>query len=160
MMKKLLLITLLFFGLLSTNLVQAKIYKCKDKDGVINFTSVPCGQKSVGIKRPEKKVEFNEDGTKKTRKQMQAEKIKKEKEFLEISKREREDKEQKRKKLQQHQNKIKQNCENAKRDLIGVQNSRFVYRKEKNGQRRILPADERKKAAVGAQRRISYWCRE
>lgn len=159
-MKFFLLITFLLPGFISANSVQAEIYKCKDKDGVINFTSVPCGQKSVGIKRPEKKVEFNKDGTKKTRKQMQAERMKKEKEFLEVSKREREDKEQKRKKLQQHQNKIKQNCENAKKDLSGVQNSRFVYKKEKNGQRRILSGEERKKAADGAQRRISYWCRE
>ncbi len=158
-MKTFLLIIYLLFSFVAINAVQAKIYKCKDKEGVINFTSVPCGEKSVSIKRSEKKVELNEDGTKKTRKQLKEERAKREKEFLEVSKREREDKEQKRKKLQQHQNKIRKNCERAKKELSGIQNSHFVYRKDKNGKRHIMSDDERKKAADGAQRQVSYWCR-
>ncbi len=160
---KFFLLTLLFltgYFFAGVASVQAKIYKCKGKDGVINFTSVPCGEKSISIKQPTKKVEFNKDGTKKSRKQMQAEKVKKEKEFLEVSKREREDKEKKRKQLEQHQNKVRENCEAAKKDLSGVQNSRIVYKKESDGQRHILSDDERKKAAAGVQRRISYWCRQ
>ncbi|VAW91186.1 hypothetical protein MNBD_GAMMA23-2245 [hydrothermal vent metagenome] len=161
-MIKFLFIIFLFSGyfFLDTNSAQAEIYKCKDKDGVINFTSVPCGQKSVGIKRPKTKVEFNKDGTKKTRKQIREEKLKREREFLETSKREREDKEQKRKKLQQHQNKLKKNCDRAKNDLNGYQTATRVYSRDKNGRRKILSDDERKKGQLDAQRRISYWCRE
>jgi len=141
------------------NFVQAEIYKCKDRSGVVNFTSVPCGQKWIGIKHQENKIEFNEDGTKKTRKQILDERMKKEKEFLKVSKREREDKENKRKKLEQHQNEIKQNCAKAKNDLNNFQNARRIYKKDKSGQQQVLSDDERKKSVDGAQRRISYWCR-
>lgn len=148
------------FLLAISNFVQAEIYKCKNKEGVINFTSVPCGQKSAGIKRPEKKVEFNEDGTRKTRKQMLDERMKKEKEFLKVSKREREDKEKKRQKLEQHQRKITQNCERAKKELRNYQRSSYLYDKGKDGKRQILSDAERNKAELNAQRRISYWCRQ
>jgi len=153
------IILLLTYLLTVAHSVQAEIYKCKDKHGVINFTSVPCGQKSVGIKRPEKKVEFNADGTKKTRRQMLDERMKKEKEFLKVSKREREDRKKKREKLEQHQNKIKQNCERAKKALSSYQRSSYLYDKGKDGKRQILSDAERNKAELDAQRQISYWCR-
>ncbi len=151
---------LISVSLLFSNIAQAEIYKCKDKEGIINFTSVPCGQKSVGIKRPQKKLELNEDGTKKTRQQLHEEKLKREKEFLETAQREREARKKKQEKLEQHQKKLKQNCERAKNDLLRYQRSNYLYNKSKDGKNRILSDAERQKAELDAKRRISFWCRE
>lgn len=143
------------------NYTQAEIYKCKNSDGVINFTSIPCGQKSSGIKRPKKKtVQLNEDGTKKTKKEVIAERLKKEKEFLEATKRQRIDEKKKKDKLEKHNSKIKQNCNRARKDLERFQRSRYLYKKDANGQRLIASDEQRKKVEIDAQRRVTYWCRK
>jgi len=150
------------FLLSSAYIVQAEIYQCKDKYGVINFTSIPCGEKLTGIKRQEKKIELNEDGTKKTREELRSEKQNREQKFLETAKRERVDKKKKHEKLERHKAKVKQNCERAKRDLIDYQRASVIYHKKKdaNGKKRSLSDAEREKAIYSAQRRISYWCRK
>jgi len=146
--------------LLLTNTVQAEIYKCKDSDGVINFTSVPCGEKASGIKRPVKKeVELNEDGTVKSRKQIIADRLKKEKEFLEATKRQREDEKKKREKLEKHNKKIENNCKKAQKELSRYQRSRYLYNKDSNGKKVILTDAQRKKTELHAQREVTYWCR-
>ena len=168
------------FFLLS-NHIQAEIYKCKDGDGVINFTSVPCGEKANGIKRPEKKavelnedgtkksgntyrilkiISFNKDGTKKSGKQIIAERLKKEKEFLEAAKRQKIDEKKKSDKLEKHNNKIEQNCKRAKQDLNRYQRSQYLYTKDESGKKVILTDAQRKKAELDSQRRITYWCRK
>lgn len=143
------------------NYAQAEIYKCKNSDGVINFTSIPCGQKSSGIKRPKKKtVQLKEDGTKKTKKEVIAERLKKEKEFLEATKRQRIDEKKKKDKLKKHHNKIKRNCDAAKKDLRNYQRAQYLYDKDKDGNRKILSDKQRKDAEIDAQRRVTYWCRK
>ena len=140
---------------------QAEIYKCKNSDGVINFTSVPCGQKVSGIKRPEKKkVSLNKDGSKKSKKQVIADRLKKEKEFLEATKRQKIDEKKKRDKLEKHNKKIERNCERAKKELSFYQRSSYLYNKDKDGKKIILSDTKRKKAELDAQRRITYWCRK
>jgi len=158
----------IFFSSLAINIlvftgfsVHAEIYKCKGADGEINFTSTPCGKKQTGIKRPEKKTEeLNKDGTKKSKKQVIADRLKKEKEYLDANKRQREEEKEKKDKLEKHKNKIKKKCEQAKRDLAGVQRSKQVFVKDKKGKKRALNDAQRKAAELDAQRRISYWCRK
>lgn len=148
------------FLLLSSH-IQAEIYKCKDSDGVINFTSVPCGEKASGIKRPEKKkIELNKDGTKKSGKQIIAERLKKEKEFLDAAKRQKIDEKKKSDKLEKHNNKIEQNCKRAKQELNRYQRSQYLYNKDESGKKIILTDAQRKKAELDSQRRITYWCRK
>lgn len=155
---KILLLSLLIF---LHNNVQAEIYKCFTSDGSINFTSIPCGEKNTGIKRPKKKVaEFNEDGSVKSRKQIVSERIKKEKDYLEASKRQRIDEKKKQEKLDKHNNKLANNCARAKNSLKDLHTSGRVYSKNKNGEKKYLSKVERKKAAVDIKRKITYWCRE
>ena len=149
------------FGLsFFTEITYAQIYKCKGKDGEISFKATPCGKKTAGIKRPEKKAEkLNEDGTKKSKKQIIKDRLKKEKEFLEANKRQREEEKEKKQKLEKHNAKIKQNCERAKKELLKYQRSQYLYDKDKSGKEIILNDKQRKAAEKEAQRRISYWCR-
>lgn len=161
-MKKTVLPQIIMFSgfLLVSGYVQSEIYKCKNSDGVVNFTSVPCGEKASGIKRPEKKkIELNEDGTKKSKQQIINERLKKEKEFLEATKRQQIDEKQKREKLEQHNKKIELNCKRAKQDLMRYQRSQYLYNKDENGKKVVLSDAQRKKAELDAQRRITYWCR-
>jgi len=152
-------ISLVFsLGLITS--LHAEIYKCKGKDGEINFTSVPCGQKAAGIKRPEKKKLLNADGSRKTPQQEISERLKKEKAFLEASKRQREDEKRKQLKLEQHQKKINNNCAQAKQDLTRYGRSQYLYSKDKKGNKVILSDRERDAATKDARRRISYWCRQ
>lgn len=160
-MYKLLLITALIYSLLTpAGLVQAEVFKCKDRNGVVNFTSTPCGEKTYGIKRSEKKVvELNPDGTKKTRKQIVEDRLKKEKEFLEATKRQQEDEKQKQEKLDAHNNIVLQNCAKARKDLKNYQRSRYLFTKDEEGKKTILPDAEKEKFEIDARRRITYWCR-
>lgn len=152
---------IIIFSFTLTNFVYAEIYKCKSSDGVINFTATPCGEKSSGIKRPKKKVkELNEDGSVKSKKQIIAERIKREKEFLDATKRQRKDEEIKKAKLDKHNNKIRQNCNKAKKALKNYQRSSYLYTKDKKGEKNILSDAERKKAEFETQREITYWCRD
>lgn len=162
-MKKLFLqlIIMLSGFILVSGYAHTEIYKCKNSDGVINFTSVPCGEKVSGIKRPEKKkVPLNKDGSKKSKKQVIADRLKKEKEFLEATKRQKIDEKKKRDKLEKHNNKIEQNCKRAKKDLIRYQRSQYLYNKDESGKKVILTDVQRKKEELDAQRRITYWCRK
>ena len=146
-------------GFLISSQALAEIYKCKSKDGIINFTSVPCGQKSSGIKRPEKKkIELNEDGTKKTKKQIIAERLKNEKEYLEAIKRQRIDEKNKKAKLDKHNNKVKQNCAKAKKASADYERAQYIYTKDESGKKTILSDAERVKAQKDTQRQITYWC--
>jgi len=153
------LIVSFIFSLGSITPMHADIYKCKGKDGEINFTSVPCGQKAAGIKRPEKKKLLNADGSRKTAQQEISERLKKEKAFLEASKRQREDEKRKQLKLEQHQKKIDNNCTQAKQDLARYDRSQYLYSKDKKGNKIILSDNERDVAMQNARRRISFWCR-
>ena len=152
---------IIIFSFILTNYSYAEIYKCKNDDGVINFTSTPCGEKSSGIRRPEKKVEeLNENGSKKSRKQIIADRLEKEKEYLDATKRQRKDEEMKKAKLEKHNNKIKQNCDKARKALKNYQRSSYLYTKNKKGEKNILSDAERKQAELETQREITYWCRD
>ncbi len=143
MFKRLLTVIFLCFSLTMEVLAQTEIYKCRDKDGVINFRSIPCNKKEYGIKKhPAKRVELNSDGTKKTRKQIIADKLKEEKEFLDLTKRQQKLEKKRQQKLAEHRRNILRNCEKAKKDLYNYQHSDSVSAKE-----------------TEAKRRITYWCR-
>jgi len=162
MMNRLVLV-ISFFSLLvlSLGVSHADIYQCKGKDGVINFTSVPCGQKTQGIKQaPKKKAEFNSDGTKKTHQQLTAERIKKEKEFLEAVRRQKADEKKKQTKLDAHESKLRQNCENSKKKVLAYQRTNLIYKKDEKGKQTYLSDKERVEAEKRAQREVSYWCRQ
>ena len=149
------------FSFTLTNFAHAEIYKCKDAGGVINFTATPCGEKNIGIKRPKKKVkELNENGSVKSKKQIIAERLKKEKEYLDATKRQRIDEKKKKAKLDKHNNKIRQNCNEAKKALKNYQRSRYLYTKDKQGGKNVLSDAERKRAELETQREITYWCRD
>lgn len=161
-MRKIVLQQIIIFNglLLLSNHVQAEIYKCKDSEGIINFTSVPCGEKANGIQYFEQKqVELNEDGTKKTKKQIIEERLKKEQEFLEATKRQNDDEKKRREKLEAHHKKLENNCKRAKQDLNRYQRAQHLYNKDDSGKKVILSDAQRKKAEKDAQRRITYWCR-
>lgn len=140
---------------------QAEIFQCKGEDGVINFTSVPCGQKAHGIKQaPPRKEQLNPDGTKKTHQQITTERLDKEKEFIEANRRQAEDENKKRAKLAEHENRVKKNCEDAKKKVTTYERSNYLYDKGANGEKVILSDKERNKAEAEAQREQSYWCRQ
>ena len=152
---------IIVFSFILTNFAYAEIYKCKNADGVVNFTSTPCGEKSSGIRRPKKKVkELNADGSEKSRKQIIAERLKREKEYLDATKRQRTDEKNKKAKLDKHNNKVRQNCNKAKKALKNYQRSSYLYTKDKKGGKNILSDAERKKAEFETQREITYWCRD
>ncbi len=115
--------------LLFVNSVQAKIYKCKGREGVVNFTSIPCGKQGVEIKPVKKIVRLNADGSIKTNKQIIADRLKKEKIFLDARKKKRDKEEKKRAKYELEQQKIKSRCKQAKSRLRGMYRSNlFAYR--------------------------------
>jgi len=105
-------------------------------------------------------VELNKDGTKKSGKQIIAERLKKEKEFLDAVKRQKIDEKKRNDKLERHNNKIEQNCKKSKQALNRYQRSQYLYNKDKNGKEVILSDEQRKKAELDAQRKITYWCRK
>lgn len=125
---------------------QAEVYKCKNKDGIINFTSVPCGKKNYGIKRPKKKVEVVTDEENVAEVDTVDERVKKEKELQENLDKKKQEEKLRKEKLAEHEKNILRNCAKAKNDLIQLQNNATEEQK--------LQAEDEIK------RRITYWCRE
>lgn len=158
-MLKILLIMPLYFLLSQAVFAEVEIYQCKDHDGVINFTSIPCGEKEYGIRYSDKKAESNPDGTKKTVRQINDEKLKKEKEYLDASRRKKEAEKIKKLKLQQHARKVRMRCNEARQSLKDIQNAGSLYNRDKNNKKITLTAQQHKKAERDAQRQITYWCR-
>jgi len=151
-MNKFTIVSLFFFSMLIINQAQAEIFKCKNKEGVINFTSIPCGKKENGIKIRVKKNELNEDGTKKTTEQIKKERLENEKVLARKTKAQQVEENKRKAKLQEHKKRIKQNCDKAKNDLTRYKNPNSEDKKN-------MTDDERKSAQKEAQRQISYWCR-
>jgi len=146
-MNKFTIVSLFLFSMLIINQAQAEIFKCKNKEGIINFTSVPCGKKETGIKIRVKKNEFNEDGTEKTAEQIKNERLENEKKLAIKNKAQQAEENKRKAKLEEHNKRVKQNCDKAKNDLNRYKN------------KQTLSDDEQKAAQKEAQRQISYWCR-
>lgn len=135
-------------ALFYTTAVSAEIFKCKDADGGVQFSDVPCGQDATifklnAIKRPDN---------------YEAQRREKTQRLLNAYKEERRIKRENTARLKQEKETRRINCNSARDRLQGFLNTGRIYHLDDEGNRVVYSDEQRDRVIEKTRENVVYWC--
>jgi len=127
---------------------HGEIFKCTDANGTMQFTDHPCGTDVTVI--PRKAASPDAEGP--------DEHLQKTRRLLDAMRQERQQAEQQKAEQKAAAEKRRHECLTARDDLRNIARASHLYRLDEQGNRVILTDEERKRATVDAQARVTQSC--